>query len=126
MAIQELVEDMEEGEVVSDDLWPGKEDTGTLSLQVMEGVAMGSTLKIKGLLEGQKIIILLDNSSLDPFIDLRVTEIGQTKSLEWHGAQCNCSKWVEDLQKGRISGVNVGRVELLFLLELPNRWAWKS
>lgn len=41
----------------------GEEDLGALSLQAIEGSTMGGTFKIQGILEGQHIIILLDNNS---------------------------------------------------------------
>lgn len=47
---------------------------GTLSVQAMEGVKGGGTMKVKGCLEGKPVLVLFDSGSSHSFLQLQAAQ----------------------------------------------------
>lgn len=48
---------------------------GRLSLQAMEGISIGGTLKIQGIMKRTEVIILLDSGSSYSFVDVKIAKL---------------------------------------------------
>lgn len=80
MPVEECEEEKDENEE-NQELYQqeNRDDSGILSLQVIEGISLGETVRIRGLFNKKTIMILLNSGSSHSFMDSYVTKGFQNK-----------------------------------------------